>query len=105
MVGSAPVRAHYVSCWSDSICVCNCFGALSEYLSENNLDAARTAQGILLSLSALADSFTVVSYVRPVLGWWWFVIQGFIYRRACRRDLEAREETVAPTASCDLGGH
>ena len=50
---------------------------LSEYLSQANLQTARTAQNLLVSLSALTEVIPkIASYVRPVLGWWWFLVFG-----------------------------
>jgi hypothetical protein len=56
------------------------FALSSEYLSENNIQLAKTALGVLISLSPLAVIVpTVISYVPPVLGWWWSITFGISY--------------------------
>jgi len=70
----------------------------SEYLSANNIHSARIALGVLRSRYPVAELIpTVFSYVRPVLGWWWFVILGISYIAALAAGIRSlAKKRVAP---------
>src|SRR5262249_17334420 len=65
----------------------------------------RIALGVLRSRYPVAEFIpTVFSYVRPVLGWWWFVILGISYIAALAAGIRSlAKKSVAPALLRPLG--
>ena len=76
----------------------------SDCISESNIQHARTAAGVLLSLSTLDDLVpAVASYLRPVLGWWWFLVLGSSYFVALAMGFGASRGKDLRRLCCDRG--
>lgn len=52
----------------------------SEYFAETNIQYAKTALAVVRSLYPSANLIPfLISYIGPVMGWWWFVILGISF--------------------------
>ena len=86
--------------------VCDSSALSSDYLSADNIQYSRTAQGILRSLYGATELVSIVtSSIRPVIGWWWAAMLGISYVAALVAGIRGRDDQgVFAESGATVGG-